>query len=180
MAPISFRTEHCSGNPHFLKNERKDINSREKENYLSVAAISFISSPPTWETMMSNWICWISTSRMSDFKMSDFNKSGVGFWRVGCRMAPTSFRTKQSLGIQRSLGLTCTHCYLKNIFFNIFKDYSFHVYRQTRPPTPPTLPMRLLYSPMQMILWCDMESSKLWKLHFNDIKTICGIVYVSE
>ena len=57
--------------------------------------------------------CRISTSRMSNFymsdvrdfnksyvgflssRMSDFYKSDVGFVQVGCRMAPISFRRKE-------------------------------------------------------------------------------------
>ena len=48
-------------------NKRKDINRREKENYLSVAAISFYKLP----TDLNN--------NDVELNLPDFNKSDVGF-----------------------------------------------------------------------------------------------------
>ena len=61
------QAKHYSGNPHFLMKKGKEINSQEKENYLSVAAIFFWTLPATW------------ANNDVELNLSDFNKSDVGF-----------------------------------------------------------------------------------------------------
>ena len=87
-------------------NKRKDINYWEKENYLSVAAIFFYKLPADLNNNdvelnlpdfnKSNVGCRMSDvgCRMLDVgcriltsRMSDFNKSDVGFLQVGCQIS---------------------------------------------------------------------------------------------
>ena len=78
-------------------NERKDINSREKYNYLSVAAIFSWTLPAdlSQQWRRTEFVGFQQLGRrMSDVgcyqvgcRMSDFNKSEVGFLQVECRMS---------------------------------------------------------------------------------------------
>ena len=60
--------------PLFSNEQKEDINSREKENYLSVDVIFF------WNCSLPTWVL---TSQMSDVSKSNVEFQQVGFQHVG-------------------------------------------------------------------------------------------------